>query len=323
LAWLASQQGPDGSWLFDSGEGEDRVAATGLALLPFLAAGCTHIRAEYEPYRGKYRDTVLNGLRFLMRMCRRSGRFDSTSVTGQAIATLALCEAYGMTTDPLLEPYARSALNFLQRSQDTSGGWSDGPGGASDISVTGWAVQALLAGRAAGLDAHPLVIRNTMRFFDSVAAAARKAAPDPDPVPAAIGLLGHSLIGDWEKKHPELIAGVAGLVKNTQPATRDPLYLYYTSWVMNRYGGDHWSDWNEGLRGADGNRNGGVRDGLVGTHLRRGAGANTGSWEASGEFGRRYGCLGTTALNVLTLTVYDRHAPAKKKADGPVSDPDK
>jgi hypothetical protein len=38
LAWLARQQKQDGSWEYDQGEKEHRAAATGMALLPFLAA---------------------------------------------------------------------------------------------------------------------------------------------------------------------------------------------------------------------------------------------------------------------------------------------
>ena len=41
LAWLARKQLKDGSWEFD-GVSKDKVAATGMALLPFLAAGETH-----------------------------------------------------------------------------------------------------------------------------------------------------------------------------------------------------------------------------------------------------------------------------------------
>src|SRR5262245_40192841 len=38
LAWLAKQQKDDGHWEFD-GSSKDQIAATGMALLPFLAAG--------------------------------------------------------------------------------------------------------------------------------------------------------------------------------------------------------------------------------------------------------------------------------------------
>ena len=55
LAWLARKQLKDGSWEFD-GTSKDKIAATGLALLPFLAAGETH------KFGTKYKDTVRRGL---------------------------------------------------------------------------------------------------------------------------------------------------------------------------------------------------------------------------------------------------------------------
>src|SRR5262249_15908381 len=60
LAWLARQQKPDGSWQFDGSSIEDVIASTGMALLPFLAAGETH-------KRGKYQMTVKKGLEFLVK----------------------------------------------------------------------------------------------------------------------------------------------------------------------------------------------------------------------------------------------------------------
>ena len=55
LAWLARKQLKDGSWEFD-GSSKDKIAATGMALLPFLAAGETH------KFGTKYKKTVENGL---------------------------------------------------------------------------------------------------------------------------------------------------------------------------------------------------------------------------------------------------------------------
>src|SRR5262249_44285216 len=48
LAWLARKQLKDGSWEFD-GSSKEKVAATGMALLPFLGAGETH--RENAKYR--------------------------------------------------------------------------------------------------------------------------------------------------------------------------------------------------------------------------------------------------------------------------------
>ena len=60
---------PDGSWVFDvTGETKKEViAATGMALLPFLAAGETHKSGQ------RYQKTVRSGLEFLIRSCPLAG----------------------------------------------------------------------------------------------------------------------------------------------------------------------------------------------------------------------------------------------------------
>src|SRR5262245_10080013 len=58
LAWLAKQQKDDGHWEFD-GSSKDDVAATGMALLPFLAAGETHENGR------NHKKTVAAGVEWL------------------------------------------------------------------------------------------------------------------------------------------------------------------------------------------------------------------------------------------------------------------
>jgi hypothetical protein len=104
LFWLARHQLADGGWGFDHRAGEcrgrcanpgnltgARVAATGLALLPFLGSGHT-------PEHGEYRQRVAAGINFLIANTGGNGslwRADG-QMYGHGIATLALCECYGM-----------------------------------------------------------------------------------------------------------------------------------------------------------------------------------------------------------------------------------
>ncbi|MBN9118401.1 MAG: hypothetical protein J0I06_04430 [Planctomycetes bacterium] len=326
LAWLARQQKQDGSWEFDAGDKDDRAAATGLVLLPFLAVSQTH-----KDEKAKYQQAVAAGLDFLKKRCpttgAKAGQFEgATTMTGQALAALALCEAYGMTRDAELKPVAQAGLNFIQKNQAKDGGWSDKPGGKSDLAVVGWQIQALSAGRLTNdLVVDNRIIKNAVKFLDGVSAGSRKsmygptdnADAKPGTLPTAIGLWCRYHIDGWGPSHPGLIDGVAGLAKSPPSETnRDPLYLYYAAWVLLRYEGEDWKNWNEGPKAADGSRKGGMRDLLFGLLVRK-DGAMLGSWDANGDSGRRFGRLGTTALNVLTLEVYYRYLPLYKRgADG-------
>lgn len=109
LKWLQKQQLPDGSWSFDkvtsgkagSLKGCD-TGATGMVLLTFLGAGQTHLA-------GDYKQTVYNGLLYLMKQVDannnaadlRSGEPNHAKMYAHCIATLALCEGYAMAKGQL------------------------------------------------------------------------------------------------------------------------------------------------------------------------------------------------------------------------------
>jgi hypothetical protein len=70
------------------------------------------------------------------------------------IATYALCEAYGMTKDPAIKDVAVKCLRRIVENQSATGGWDyrlNKNSNRDDVSFAGWAMQALKAGRMAGL----------------------------------------------------------------------------------------------------------------------------------------------------------------------------
>jgi hypothetical protein len=330
LAWLARQQMPDGGWELVAADRRDRAAATGLALLPFLGVGETHI-AQRDCPDNKYRQTVALGLAFLRRVCPPSGPNAgrmSFNFRAQSVATLALVEAYAMTKDPALKYPAQAALNYLQRAQAALGGWPEASGGEPDLVTTGWAVQALHAGCLSdGLVVDSRVLEGASKFLDALAtgprksnfSTVRKSDARPGTTPTAIGLLCRHDLDGWGPGHPGLIAGVAGLLDRPPESTRAVLHAYYATQVAFASGGENWKGWNEGPKQADGTRKGGVRSAIIASQVRKG-GPPLGSWEPEGEFGKRYGRLGTTALNVLTLEVYFRSprsdTPGRRVGEG-------
>jgi hypothetical protein len=326
LAWLARQQKQDGGWEFDGTSKDERIAATGMALLPFLAAGETHTKGK------KYQKTVASGLAFLLRHCALSGANAgrmSNNMYAHAIGTMALCEAYGMSKDKgLLLTGAQASINFIQRAQAPDGGWRYSPNSpAGDTSVVGWMIQALTAGKLSrDIVVDDKVIKRAVGFLDKVSSGSRKAVygytgPNGGPGTAmtAVGLLCRYYIDGWGPDNAGMAEGVLNLSKHgpTPGGKINQLYYYYyATQVVHFFEGEEWKTWNEGPKQADGTRKGGMRDWLVTTQDKK-PGANLGSWDSEGgNIGGHCGRLGTTAMCLLTLEVYYRHLPLyKRKTD--------
>jgi hypothetical protein len=347
LNWLAIHQMPDGGWCFDHqlapycrGQCRNpgrlipcRIAATALGLLPFLGAG--------ETYQdGRYKLTVRNGLLFLVRqmqvdraggsLCDRIG-----GMYGHGLASIALCEAYGMTAgrnapglqiadipdttsankkkkqprqtpDEIvlsnLRQAAQLSLVFIASAEDPlGGGWRYQPRMSGDTSVVGWQVMALCSGRMAYLTADPRCFDGARHFLDTVALeyGANYGYRGPERFTAAtqaIGLLCRMYLG-WKHDQPALQQGVKTLSAEG-PSSGNMYYNYYATQVLHHYGGQLWTDWNTHMR-----------DMLVATQAKMGH--ETGSWFFLGDDkgaapgGRLY----FTALSAMTLEVYYRHLP--------------
>ena len=181
LLWIAKHQDTDGGWNFDlgicgrrgncgnAGTHASRTAATAVALLPFLGAGYTPL--DKRPH-GRVVD---RGIRFLMDS--KNGVESSVGVNlqqgeqgmySQGLATIALCEAYGMIRgqakdarskqfEEKLRITAQNAIRYIEYAQGKSGNFHGGwrykagemPG---DISVSGWQAIALKSAQMAGLE---------------------------------------------------------------------------------------------------------------------------------------------------------------------------
>jgi hypothetical protein len=303
LVWLQRQQKSNGNWVID-GNAKDDVAATGLALLPFLAAGETHKPAPGAK-ESRYTRTVESGLKYLLGKQRANGDFSGKRDTyGHALATMALCEAYGMTGDPTLKRSAQLALDYVVKAQHQAGGWRYDPNTPGDTSVTGWCLQALKSGYLAGLSVPRESMSKVNTFLDSVQSRngtsyGYTTAEDPRPSLNAVGLLCRQYLG-WGPKNPQLIAGVEQL-KRSPPSKgqSDIYYYYYATQVVQLYGGPDWTEfWNPRMR-----------DLLIDTQD-KGQGPTGGSFppERNTFTGRGGGRLATTCLSLLTLEVYYRYS---------------
>lgn len=321
LNWLFRQQKPNGSWVYDGTSSGDTIAATGMALLPFLAAGETHKAGK------KYQQTVMKALQYLISQQRSDGGFNGAGVTmySHGIATIALNEAYGMTKDKnmLLRP-AQAATNFIVAKQGNDGSWGYAPGSTGDTSIVGWQVQALKAGiLSKDIVVPDGTIARANQFLDKVSSGSLKdvygyTAPNGAPGTSltAVGLLCRYYISKWGPGHAGMARGVEGLGKRPPakaPAAPDMYYYYYATQVVHFADGDEWKDWNEGKKNGNGIREGGMRDWLIRLQDTK-EGPNKGSWNSDGAIiGGSCGKIGTTSLALLTLEVYYRHLPLYKR----------
>ena len=316
LVWLALNQYPDGHWSIndfpgepatDLGQGSFRAdsAATGLALLAYLGAGYTH-------QSGKYQDVVNRGITWLLIRQKPDGDLfadesDFVWFYSHGMASIALCEAYGLTKDAALKEPAQKALNFIVDSQHPEfGGWRYRPKFESDTSVSGWQLMALKSGEMSGLtvpkEAYVRVGKwlNSVQSKTSAGQFSYHPSRDASPTMTAEGLLMRQYLGA-KRDDAQLIAG-ANFLRSRLPdfGQRDSYYWYYATQVMFHMQGEHWSAWNNSLR-----------DSLVETQSKDGTGS--GSWDPARPTPEKWSSAGgrhyVTCLNLLMLEVYYRHLP--------------
>ncbi len=329
LQFLAKYQRADGSWhLEDFGEEVDirsDTAATALALLSFQGAGYTHRQFKYESVCGRALTWMIknqrpNGDLYV----RTDPKSDGNSwLYSHAIATLALCEAYGMTQDESIKQNAQGAINFLIQSQDPQGGgWRYQPKIGSDTSVTGWCMMALKSAELSGLQVSKESYRGISKWLEGSQASesqkylyrynfqaadvpATRHGRVPTPVMTSVGLLMRLYLG-WRRDNPDMQRGTDWLMDRlpaegtVQSPQKDTYYWYYATQVMFHMGGNRWKAWYGKLYPM-----------LIQTQKKDGD--YVGSWEPNGRipdaWGRFGGRLYVTTLNLLSLEVYYRHLP--------------
>lgn len=330
LSWLAKHQSADGRWDTDNWRGNCKkgrcdgpgvnngdsrydVGHTGLALLAFHGAGHTKVHGKYKAQIGK-------ALAYLMKIQRFDGSLGFGSgeeMYNHAIATTALCEAYGMTGDKNLKKAAEKAVNYCLKAQNPMLGWKYGVRpGRNDTSMTGWMVTALTAAKRAKLKVSASALTGAHNWFKR--ATARNGATgyqspgggssyipatdgkyDQVPCMTAVSILSRIHIGE-KRSNSQILAGTKLLLADTprRAAKTDTkkanfYYWYYGTSAMFQVGGKSWKTWNNKVKKAilPFCRKGGCEDGSIDP---------VGEWCIAG--GRVY----STAITILTLETYYR-----------------
>ncbi len=321
LKFLAQHQLADGSWSFVhslacKGQCTDvgkvtaaNAGATGLVLMAFLGAGQNHIDGEYKEVVGK-------GLGYLIKSMRVTGKGGpSWYANGQAtksgamythgIASIAMCEAYGMTKDPQLKQAAQLSLDFISFAQSPTGGWHYAAGApTADTSVVGWQLMALKSGSMSGLAFPTKTLVNARRYLDSVQSedgtiygymkkGDRKGIAN---AMTACGILCRMYMG-MPKDAPELDKVAQAFIAKG-PIPSDIYFNYYGTQVMKQVGGPRWEQWNQKMLKF-----------LLPTQEK--SGHMAGSWMEgkSTHSGENGGRLYVTAMSTMILEVYYRYMP--------------
>ena len=336
LEWIARHQLPDGGWNLDHTVGPKngkiardkndpgrsvaaRNGATALALLPFLGHGDTHIE-------GKYKKVVEKGLDFLINNAKAQGRGiswhePSGTMYSHGLVAIVFAEAYAMTQDSRLAPYAQGAIWFIEDSQDKrGGGWRYTPGEAGDTSAVGWQLMALKSAKLSGLEFEPKTIKGAEKFLDSVSIEygawyGYMTPPRSMPTDGAASYAGCSAVGllcrmymGWDRENKGLRAGVAAIKdigpsvgSDQRPEAVNMYYNYYATQLLKHWGGEEWRDWNKVMR-----------DFLVKEQDTEGTKKGSWHWEANSHSSEAGGRLYQTALATMTLEVYYRYLPLYK-----------
>ncbi len=334
LAFLQRTQGENGSWRLQDYDTKllmrSDTAATGLALLAFQGAGYTH-------QKFKFAETVRRGTEFLIKNQKPDGDLyipqnpasdQNAWLYSHGIAALALCEAYGMTQDPMLQGPAQKSIDFMVAAQDPDkGGWRYRPGFGADTSVSGWFLMALKSGQLAGLDVPTETMEKINDYLEASQVSQRQDhlyrynpyALDnaqqghglkPTAVMTSVGLLMRLYTG-WDRNLPSMRAGADVLLRyppehgTVERSRRDTYYWYYATQVMFHMQGEHWKKWHDQLYPL-----------LIDHQVT--SGDMMGSWNPvspTPDLWARYGGrLYVTTMNLLSLEVSYRHLPLYEAA---------
>jgi hypothetical protein len=325
ILWIVQHQRADGSWRLrhnvdqcngqcrNQGRIESPTAATGLALMALLGAGYTH---QAGPYQNEVRD----GLTFLIGEMRKDGNLalgsgGKAGMYSQAIATIALGEAFAMTADPALAEPVEMAQKFICKAQNEYNySWGYSPGQPGDITVTGWQIAALKSCKMAGVKIDPVVWRNAGVFIDSttdtsglygykIPPEAKQRGRKRDynlPTTTAIGVLNKMYMGEPFDSHG--IERASAYLFEQGISKSDIYFNYYATQVFRHRGGEQWKQWNPI-----------VRDYLIDTQDQSSPHAR-GSWFFPDDHAKSGGRLYTTAMAVMTLEVYYRYLPLYREA---------
>jgi hypothetical protein len=241
LRFMAGKQNRDGSW-----GREHAVAHTALTLMAFMVKG-------HFPDRPPHGDALARGIDFLLKAGRGGGGYMGDSMYEHGLATLALSEAWGMSTrgDEIRDALKR-AVDVILRSQNKAGGWRYQPRPESaDISITVMQILALASAKEAGILVPDETIKKAVAYVKSCQSSGGgfgyTDAGRPGFARTAAGVT--SLLMCGERDTPAIEKGLEYLKANRREAGGWYMYgNYYAVQAMYQAGEGHYQQWYPTIR---------------------------------------------------------------------------
>ncbi|MCA8948877.1 MAG: terpene cyclase/mutase family protein [Planctomycetes bacterium] len=333
LRWLDAYQDDDGRWDCDGFNKHDRagdpcdgpgaeqydVGITGIAMLALLAEGSTLRDGRYQRALGKAAD-------WLAKAQGADGLIGTRAVHdyfyGHAIASYALCEAFGLSADPRLATVGQRALDHIEAHRNPYSVWRYQPrDNDNDTSVTSWCVMACVTGETFGLRVNPTGLELAGTWLDQITDPsdgrhgyvrpggvsprwpgdhATRFPPEFGETMTAIGLFCRCCLGQDPAERQVMRRGF-DLIACKPPrweedrGTIDLYYWYYGLHALAQVGGSTAQKWRQSAHAA-----------LLPSQ--RVDGNFAGSWDPVCAWGDAGGRVYSTAMAVLCLLAEYRYA---------------
>jgi hypothetical protein len=270
LAFLATQQ-VTRSQALQSGQPElagsflgwetGNTGITSLAVMAFLSKG-------YTPGNGRYGQVINHGIDYILGQQHDSGLLSSIQHPGKqnglmyshSIATLMLAEVSGMVDadrQAMVDVVLPKALALLLQAQQVSklpqhaGGWRYRPNSTdSDLSLTGWSIMALRAGRLNGAPVPGTNIQEAVNYILQCRNEHDGGFAYQPGQPSRVGLTGCAVLClELCGQHGNRVVGPAGdyilaHIPSRNSASMQAYYAYYyCSQATFQLGARSWEAW--------------------------------------------------------------------------------
>ena len=246
LRFLQNNQNRNGAWYgLTDRERQFPVAMTAYTLMAYQSAG-------HVPGEGPFGETVEKGAKFLVGSTSDEGLIGERN-SGQymyfhGIATIALAELYGQTSDDKLRPALERLIKVIIASQNDQGGWRYRPVVRdADISVTVLQVVALRAAKNSGLNVPQRTIDEAVKYVrschhDGSGGFSYQPGQGPGFARTAAAIYSLQVCGQYDD--PMVLAGSRYLEENYEPGEKWFTYgNFYAAPAQYMIGGKTWENW--------------------------------------------------------------------------------